>query len=164
MPLNSVTFTYTVNVPAGETATRALTAIAIARPGGNPVTFIANPNPLSVARVGPHSADTNRDFRLNLIELTRVIELYNTRITTVRTGRYLVQAGTEDGFTPDGVTPDAATVTLTSYHSADVNRDGKLSIPELTRVILLYNTHAATVRTGAYHPDLLGEDAYNPGP
>ena len=164
VPLNSVTFTYTVNVPAGETATRALTAIAIARPGGNPVTFIANPNPLSVARVGPHSADTNRDFRLNLIELTRVIELYNTRITTVRTGRYLVQAGTEDGFTPDGVTPDAATVTLTSYHSADVNRDGKLSIPELTRVILLYNTHAATVRTGAYHPDLLGEDAYNPGP
>jgi len=47
-----------------------------------------------------HSADTGRDGRFSLIELTRVIELYNTRAGTARTGAYHVQAGTEDGFAP----------------------------------------------------------------
>lgn len=45
-----------------------------------------------------HSADTTRDGRLNLVELTRVIELYNVRAGTVRTGLYKIQPGTEDGF------------------------------------------------------------------
>ncbi len=49
-----------------------------------------------------HSADTNRDARFSLAELTRVIELYNTRTTAggapERTGAYRVQQGTEDGF------------------------------------------------------------------
>jgi hypothetical protein len=31
---------------------------------------------------------------------TRVIELYNVRSGTTRTGAYHVQAGTEDGFAP----------------------------------------------------------------
>jgi hypothetical protein len=47
-----------------------------------------------------HAADTSRDGKLNLIELTRVIELYNFRSGTIRTGQYHVQAGTEDGFAP----------------------------------------------------------------
>ena len=47
-----------------------------------------------------HSADTNRDARLSLVELTRVIELFNTRSGTARTGEYHVLAGTEDGFAP----------------------------------------------------------------
>ncbi len=162
VPPSPVTFTYTVNVPAGETATRTLTASALARPGGSPVVFAANSlvvNPLTT-----HAADTNRDFRFSLIELTRVIELYNTRFGTIRTGRYLVQTGSEDGFAADVATPDAAIVTLTNYYSADSDRNGKLSLIELTRVIELYNTRAGTVRTGAYHRDLLGEDGYNPGP
>jgi hypothetical protein len=33
-----------------------------------------------------------------LIELTRVIELYNVRHGTVRTGAYHAATGTEDGF------------------------------------------------------------------
>jgi hypothetical protein len=41
-----------------------------------------------------------RDYRLNLTELLRVIELYNTRNGTVSTGQYRVQAGTEDSFAP----------------------------------------------------------------
>ena len=47
-----------------------------------------------------HSADTNHDAQLGLIELTRVIELYNTRTGTTRTGAYHVQTGTEDDFAP----------------------------------------------------------------
>ena len=46
------------------------------------------------------TADRGRNFRINLLELTRVIELYHYRSGTVRTGQYHVQAGTEDGFAP----------------------------------------------------------------
>lgn len=47
-----------------------------------------------------HSVDSNQDGRITLIELTRMIELYNYRNGTTRTGQYRVQAGTEDGFAP----------------------------------------------------------------
>jgi hypothetical protein len=47
-----------------------------------------------------HTADTNRDGRIGLLELTRVIELYNYRSGGSRTGQYRVRAGTEDGFDP----------------------------------------------------------------
>jgi uncharacterized delta-60 repeat protein len=165
----SVTFTYTLAVPAGETTARGLTAFAIARPGGNPVMFVANPNPLTVSAVVAHSADTNQDFRIGLIELTRVIELFNTRNGTVRTGRYAVATtATEDGFAPDPVTAPGATVTLTRYHSADTartaTRDGKIDLIELTRVIELYNTRAGTVRTGAYRAAAGTEDGYESVP
>ena len=49
-----------------------------------------------------HSADTartvTRDGKIDLIELTRVIELYNTRVGTVRTGAYRAATDTEDGY------------------------------------------------------------------
>jgi len=45
-----------------------------------------------------HSADTNHDGKLGLIELLRVIELYNYRSGTTRTGQYHVQPATDDGF------------------------------------------------------------------
>jgi hypothetical protein len=47
-----------------------------------------------------HTADTNRDGRIGLLELTRVIELYNYRSGGSRTGQYKSKAGTEDGFDP----------------------------------------------------------------
>jgi hypothetical protein len=42
--------------------------------------------------------DVNRDGKISLTELTRVIELYNYRSGTTRTGQYKPQSGTEDGF------------------------------------------------------------------
>jgi hypothetical protein len=52
-----------------------------------------------------HSGDTRGaslgtppDGSSGLVELTRVIELYNVRIGTTRTGAYHAQSGTEDGF------------------------------------------------------------------
>ena len=47
-----------------------------------------------------YSADSNHDGKLGLGELLRVIELFNYRDGTVRTGQYHVQPGTEDGFAP----------------------------------------------------------------
>lgn len=113
---------------------------------------------------GQHSADTSRDFRISLIELTRVIELYNTRNGTVRTGCYKVDSAGEDGFNAEPTRSGTTAVTLSAYHSGDSNRDGKVSLVELTRVIELYNYRNGTVRTGAYHLQTGTEDGFAPGP
>ena len=111
-----------------------------------------------------HSADTGRDLRIGLLELTRVIELYNTRIGTARTGCYKIESGSEDGFTPESTRTASAVVTLASWHSADSNRDGKIGLLELTRVIELYNVRSGSVRTGAYRLQAGSEDGFAPGP
>jgi hypothetical protein len=165
VPASPVTFTYTVNVPAGETVARSLTAAGIVRSGGTVATVAATPSPVTIAPIVTHSCDTNRDFRFGLLELTRVIELYNTRNGTVRTGCYAVATTpTEDGFVADPARAGSASVTLSRFHSADSGRDGKISLLELTRVIELYNYRAGTTRTGQYHVQAGTEDGYAPGP
>ncbi len=113
-----------------------------------------------------HSADVApADGTLNLTELTRVIELYNTHTGTVRTGRYVISAATVDGYASD---PSVTAGPIpTTPHTADLNRDGRLSLTELTRVIELFNTRAGTTRTGAYHiasTPTSSEDGFAPGP
>lgn len=157
-------FTYTVQAPANATGAQAFVALAIARLGGKPYQLLAQPDPLQVTQLLHHAADTNRDFKISLLELTRIIELYNTRNGSTRTGRYRGQTGTEDNFAPDAETLAAATVTLSVYHSADTNRDGRFSLLELTRVIELYNTRLAGARTGRYQIQVGSEDGYAPDP
>ncbi len=64
--------------------------------------LLAQPDPLALLPIAPYHADSNEDWTINLFELTRVIELYNTRAGTTRTGAYHVQSSptTEDGFAP----------------------------------------------------------------
>ena len=145
-------------------------------PTGSPFTFtLSVANDVSPAATqsftltvqGWHSADTSpADGFITLDELTRVIELYNTRNGSVRTGRYQVATTTTiDGFAVDAATPNGSSVTLSRYHSADTDRDGKLSLVELSRVIELYGYHVGTVRTGQYHISLSAtEDGFAPGP
>ena len=45
-----------------------------------------------------HSADTNQDGRISLLDVLRVIELYNFVSDRVRTGEYHRSAQSEDGF------------------------------------------------------------------
>ena len=78
-----------------------------ARPGraqrrdrGYAVQLLAKPDPFVVGQAACHSADEDRNGKLSLFELTRVIELYNVHSGTTRTGQYRVQSGTEDGFAP----------------------------------------------------------------
>jgi hypothetical protein len=112
-----------------------------------------------------HTADLDRDGRLALLELTRVIELYNTRNGTTRTGSYAVATtASEDGFAPDATRTSTATVALARHHSADSNRDGKINLTELTRVIELYNYRSGTTRTGQYKIQPGTEDGFAPGP
>jgi subtilisin family serine protease len=165
LPASPVTFTYTLNVPARTTGDITVQAFAILRSGGDLLQILAKPDPLVIAQAPDrHSADTNADGKLSLLELTRVIALYNTRNGTVRTGCYSVQEGSEDGFAPEPTRALAGTLTLTRYHSADTDKDGKVSLVELTRVIELYNTRAGTTRTGQYHVQAGTEDGFAPGP
>jgi len=136
---------------------------------GTSLQFLATPDPLSVPQVMTHGADTDQNYQISLVELTRVIELYNTFNGTVRTGAYVVQSSagalqTEDGFAADPSRLSTATVTLSAYHSADSDRDGKINLVELTRVIELYNYRTGTNRTGAYHVQTGTEDGFEPGP
>jgi hypothetical protein len=164
IPPSTVEFRYTVNVPAGQTGTRELVALAGVRNGAS-LQFLAQPDPLVVALIATHSADVDRNYRISLLELTRVIELYNTRNGTSRTGAYAVAAAvTEDGFEPAPARLGSAVVTLTRYHSGDSNRDGKLGLLELTRVIELYNYRSGSSRTGQYKVKSGTEDGFDPGP
>ncbi|MBI5771884.1 MAG: immunoglobulin domain-containing protein [Verrucomicrobia bacterium] len=168
-PASPLTFTYTLNVPAGETAERTLSAVTLAQVNGSTQSVAATPASLAI---GPaptvHSADFDRDGKLNLAELLRVIELYNYRAGTVRTGQYTLATGTA---TDDGFTPGPNGAALNRFHSADTMGasvgtppDGKLNLAELLRVIELYNYRAGTVRTGQYRVLAGTDDGFAPGP
>ena len=166
-PPSPVTFSFTLNVPAGENIPRTVSATAVVRysDGAPAMPFAVAPQPLTLNPITGHGADTDLDFRIGLSELTRVIELFNTRNGTVRTGAYAVATVvTEDGFALDPARAYDDSVTLSRYHSADANRDGKIGLIELTRVIELYNYRVGTVRTGQYHVQAGTEDGFAPGP
>jgi hypothetical protein len=161
--VGTTTFTYTLNRPAAFDGAVELVALVTVGPSGGVGRLLAQPDPLVVA-VGSarHSADTDGNGRIGLIELTRVIELFNTRNGTSRTGRYSVATTSEDGFAPDGVS--TTNQALTAYHSCDANRDGQVGLIELTRVIELYNVRNGTNRTGQYRVHSGTEDGFAPGP
>ncbi len=93
-----------------------------------------------------HSADYDiTDYRISLPELMRVIQLYNA-------SGYHCDSDGEDGY---GVGPGD---TDCGVHSADFSnpRDWRIDLPELMRVIQLYNADG-------YHEDIRGEDGFWPG-
>jgi hypothetical protein len=163
-----VSFTYTLNVPSNDSGPKDVAALVTIRLGGWPVQVLALPDPLSLPRATTHSADSDSDGRINVFELTRVIELYNTRNGSARTGCYRVQEGSEDGFSPDAARTSTTAAALLRYHSADTAmgapRDGRIDLSELTRVIELYNYRVGTSRTGQYHVQTGTEDGFAPGP
>ncbi len=153
---NPLRFTFSVVVPVGETSVREIVGLVGPTIDGMAVTLLAKPDPLLLRPVHRHAADTDSDFQLSLRELTRVIELYNVRTGTTRTGAYAINVDTEDGFAGDSARGAEAAPTLARYHSADTRgaaggSDGAIDLLELTRVIELYNTREGTQRTGAYH-------------
>ena len=146
----SFTFDYRLTAPGDALGASVFTSLLTSRLGSIEVLSLAAPDPLILrAASSLHSADVDADSRLSLSELLRVIELYNTRTGSTRTGRYQVDAETADGFDPDAL---GGAGSLSRYHSADTDANGQLSLSELLRVIELYNTRTGTTRTGAYRP------------
>jgi hypothetical protein len=100
VPASPIKFTYTVSVPAGTTGDQVIASLVTSQAAGTNYQTMAKPDPLVIRSASLHSADSNRDGKISLTELTRVIELYNYRSNTTRTGQYKPQSGTEDGFSP----------------------------------------------------------------
>ena len=154
-------FSFTLDVPTTQRGVAEITSLVGVTVGGAEVQLLANPDPLEITPA-LHSADMDGDQQLSLSELLRVIELYNTRFGSSRTGRYRLAESSADGFQPDGRDLSVGSV-VTRFHSADYSQDGRLSLSELLRVIELYNTRSGSRRTGAYvlKPDSV--DGFAPG-
>jgi hypothetical protein len=99
--------------------------------------------------VGPiHSADTNGDNGLNLSELLRVIQFFNS-------GGFGCEGGTEDGYAPGD--PDQNCCP----HDSDYNPAGPswtIDLTELLRLIQFFNSGGYN-----YCPGNQTEDVYCPG-
>ena len=96
----------------------------------------------------PHSADPNGDWQINLSELLRVIQFFNSN------GYHcaLPNEMSEDGYIP-GINGDKSCIP----HSSDYNpQDWAIGLSELLRLIQFFNY-------GGYHACLDGEDGYCPG-
>ncbi|GAB5558930.1 MAG: hypothetical protein SynsKO_05770 [Synoicihabitans sp.] len=165
LPSSPVDFTYVLNAPAAATGDISLTSLIELRAGSVGLQAPVNPDPLVLPQApATHTADTNGDFQFSLSELLRVIQLYNTRVGTTRTGRYVpAESATEDGFRTDSATAKGAPPTFTNFHAADTNRDAEISLSELLRVIQLYNFRSGTTRTGQYKRSDGTEDGFAPG-
>jgi len=100
VPPSPIEFTYMVSVPAGTTGDLVIASLVTSQASGTNYQTMAKPDPLVLRSASIHSADSNRDAKISLTELTRVIELYNYRSGTTRTGQYKPQSETEDGFAP----------------------------------------------------------------
>lgn len=117
-----------------------------------------------------HAADYNRDYRLNVTEMLRVVELYSTMKASTRTGCYKEDPDSVDGFAPDPTRDVADTVEFSRYHDCDFTKIGSIDINGLTRAIQIYNYADGAVRTGEYHvwnQSIEGgssEDGFVPGP
>lgn len=106
-----------------------------------------------------HSADSNGDYHISLTELLEVIDLYNARKGTERDGCYHLEGS-------DPMIWAAGTNYSLSFpnHAADTDGNGRISLPELLRVIELYNWREQGQRTGAYHFDPESADRASSGP
>jgi hypothetical protein len=164
LPPSPITITYTLLVPPETLGSKSITAQAQVTNGGLTGAVLAKPDPLILSMAPrPHSADLNGDYRIGLIELTRVIELYNTRNVALsrRTGAYLPDVSGEDGFAANPSATGAGKISR--YHDADTSRDAQINLIELTRVIEIYNQRTGAVRTGEYRVSSGTEDGFAPG-
>ena len=147
-----VRFTYDLIPSALAWGRYELAALVEVQMGVENAQSTAKPDPLLFRRERRviHAADMDGDARISLAELLRVIELYNTRSGSIRTGRYRELVESDDGFATDTFTAPEIPSVLNRYHSADTNRDGQVSLGELLGLIELYNVRQGTTRTGAY--------------
>jgi hypothetical protein len=100
--------------------------------------------------IGPHCADQDGDYTINLTELLRVIQFFNVRGYQCVT----LPATSEDGYLP-GTGEEHACAPHTSDYSP---QDWQINLTELLRLIQFFNLRA-------YHPcpEMSTEDGYCPG-
>ncbi len=105
--------------------------------------YVAQPGVLG-EEAGAHTADHDASWDINLSELLRMIQFYNS-------DGFHCDAATEDGYAPG---PGDTTCAL---HASDYNiQDWAISLSELLRIIQFFNSES-------YFPNADGEDGFSPG-
>ncbi len=95
-----------------------------------------------------HSADTNMDWRIDLRELLRIIQFFNS---------WGYHCAEDPSSTEDGYLTGVGTNHSCKPHSSDYfPQNWKIELGELLRAIQFFNS-------GGYHLDPLGEDGYGIG-
>lgn len=92
-----------------------------------------------------HSADTNQDFAIDLSELLRVVQFYNSN-------GYRCAFGTEDGFAPGLADQPGCQPHDSDFAPADF----RINVTELLRLIQYFNA------SGGYAADPSSEDGFRP--
>ncbi len=136
-----ITFKVCSSAPAGSydiSLTRAL----LSSPTGSSVPVTVVNGILIVSRSAYHSADTNRDWKISLSEVLRVIQLYNS-------GSFYCACNTEDGYGLTGSSRDCYPHSSDYYNAPD----WKIQLYEILRLIQIYNY-------GSYHPAVGMEDGF----
>lgn len=136
-----ITFKVCGSAPAGD-STLSLTRVVLSSPTGTSVPATANNGILTVQRSSYHSADQNKDWKISLTEVLRVIQFYNS-------GGYYCSCGTEDGYGVSGGSRDCYPHNSDYYGGAD----WKIQLYEILRLIQIYNY-------GSYHPAVGTEDGF----
>lgn len=163
-PPSGTSIVFTLLTGPDSAGDQELAGLILATKSDQTFQKLLNPDPLIVPQVPwNHHADTDKDGRIGLSELLRVIEIYNTRSGTSRTGRYQTSEDTPDRYATAPDIPRDEPVDMPDFHSADVNQDARISLPELLRVIELYNVRSGTSRTGAYRLSPGSYDGFAPG-
>lgn len=136
-----------VQVNSGATGITdiSLSGVVLADPTGHsvPVTTANGTITAEVVVQRPHSADSNRDFKISLSELLRVVQFYN------------IKAMHCDGVSEDGFAPGPGDQTCTPYDGDYNPRDWKVALSELIRIIQFYNA-------AGYSQNAAGEDGFVP--
>ncbi len=95
-----------------------------------------------------HSADINMNWKIELRELLRVIQFFNS---------WGYHCANNPGDTEDGYQVGSGSNRTCAYHTSDYNpKNWKIDFPELLRLIQLFNA-------GGYHINPGGEDGFGVG-
>ncbi len=122
-----ITFKICASAPAGIYDLLLTRAIA-SSPTGASVPLSATNGNLSIQRSIYHSADQNRDWKISLTEVLRVVQLYNS-------GNFYCSCNTEDGYSITNSNKDCFP------HNSDYygGPNWKIQLYEILRLIQLYN-------------------------
>ncbi len=127
-PASPITFDVELNYAAGladpadgATTVQSFAAYALLN---NAVATDAQGSPvqttLTFSEAVFHTADANKDMRLRLDELLKVVQIYNVRNSSTRTGAYTFATSFEPSASGTPVTPTS------NVHSADLDKDGTI--------------------------------------
>jgi len=137
-------FSFSIALSATHTLPVDLSNVLLASTTGSQVPVVVTDGGIATGLTGRvHQADINADFVVQITELLRPIQFYNSN-------QYHCKEGTEDGFAPG---PGAQT--CPAYDSDYNPSNWRVELGEVLRLIQFYNS-------GGYRESLTGEDGFAP--